>query len=107
MGRHEPGPSINRKRSSLCAIEEPSVAHALDLARGELRVAAVERVVHVVVDRVETRLRTRVLPLGAAGRWRLLSRGVGDEVVRLGAPLVERVLEVEPVAGLVGGRLAL
>ena len=41
------------------AVEQPGVAHALRLAGGELRVAGVVRVVHVVVDRVEARAPSR------------------------------------------------
>src|SRR5215210_3389422 len=63
--------------------------------------ARVERVVDVVVDRVEARRGARVLAGRAAGRRRLLRRRVGDEVALRAAPAVEGVLEVQPVADLV------
>ena len=50
------------------AIGRPRLVHALGLTRSELGVATVERIVHVVVDRVETRRRTRIPAHGAAAR---------------------------------------
>src|SRR5262245_46314918 len=65
-----------RRRAAVRAEEEPLVLHPCGLSRGELRVAGIERVVHVVVDRVEPRLLAAVLTLRAAGRRDQLGRRV-------------------------------
>jgi hypothetical protein len=65
------------------------------------------RVVHVVVDGVKTRLaRARVTADGAARAGARLGRRIGDTVTRAGAAALEGVVQTEPVAGLVRGRLA-
>ena len=80
--------------------------HPLRLPRGELGVAGVERVVHVVVDGVGAGSRACVLADRAAGRRRLLGGRVVDEVAGLVAGAIEGVLEVEPVSRLMRERLA-
>ena len=88
-------------------VQQPGVLHSLGLSGGELREARVVRVVHVVVDRVESGGRAGI-PAGlATERGGLLGGRIGDEVTALVALAEERVLEVEPVAGLVDERVAL
>src|SRR6266508_1789617 len=87
-------------------VRRPHVAHPGALARGELVVAGVVGVVHVVVDRVQARQRAGVAALGAAARRAGLRRGVAHLVVRRGATALEGVVQPEPVAGLVGRGLA-
>src|SRR5204863_9645260 len=67
----------------------------------ELVVAGVERVVHVVVDRVRARRRARVEALRTTGCRVPLRGRVGDVVALVVATALERVQEAEPVAGLV------
>src|SRR5829696_5798141 len=57
-----------------CAPVQPGVLHAGGLAGRELVVTGVERVVHVVVDRVDTGLGAGVLTLRAAERGDALRR---------------------------------
>src|SRR5215203_801752 len=59
-----------------CAPVQPGVLHAGGLAGRELVVTGVERVVHVVVDRVDTGLGAGVLTLRAAERGDALRRRV-------------------------------
>src|SRR4029450_4989865 len=96
-----------RTRRASRSEQQPGVAHALRLAGSELRVAGVERVVHVVVHRIEPRGRARVLAVRASGCRCLLCRGVVDEVALGVAAAEEGVLEVEPVTDRVRARLAL
>src|SRR5262245_21550366 len=88
---------------------QPVVARPLSLSLGQLRVALVVGVVHEVVDGIEARLAgARVLrPVrrAAAGRD-ALGRGVVDLVALRVTGALERVVEPEPVAGLVYGREA-
>ena len=89
----------------LDAVEE--VVHAVLLALGELLVAGVVAVVHVVMDRVDASLWAGVLARGAAAGDLALSRGIGNEVTFGRAILIlEDVEETEPMTGLVGGSAA-
>jgi hypothetical protein len=68
----------------------------------ELGVAGVVRVVHVVVDRIETRIaRAAVLALRATARRDELARPVVHPVARRATPALERVIQPEPVHELV------
>src|SRR5689334_5757896 len=87
-------------------VRGPHVADPGALPRRVLVVARVVRVVHVVVDRVETRQRAGVPAGRATARRAALRRGVTDRVVRARAATLERVVEPEPVPGLVRRRLA-
>ena len=62
-------PVIHTGSELRSSVVEPGVLHAQGLARSELRVARVVRVVHVVVDRVEAGLGAGVLAGRAAGSW--------------------------------------
>src|SRR5215204_6441541 len=73
-GRLRAGPFCAKTGNALCAPVQPGVLHAGGLAGSELVVTGVEGVVHVVVDRVETRLRAGVLTLRAAERGDALRR---------------------------------
>src|SRR5262245_24161369 len=77
------------------AVVQPGVPHSLDLAGGELGVAGIVGVVHVVVDRVEPRLTAGVLALWASAGRDLLGRGVVDEIALGVASAGERVLQVQ------------
>src|SRR5215207_11758564 len=68
-----PAPFAPKRLTGLCAPVQPGVLHAGGLAGSELVVTGVEGVVHVVVDRVETRLRAGVLTLRAAEPHRTLA----------------------------------
>src|SRR3954470_21601821 len=69
------------ERGGSGAVRRPHRADPGALARRELVVARVVRVVHVVVDRVQTRQRAGV-PAGRAATARAaLGRSVGDLVV--------------------------
>ena len=83
---------------------EPLLGHALRLTGGELRVASVVGVVHVVVDRVHARSRARVLSDRAARGREALRRRVVDTVARGRAAVLERVRHAQPVADLVRTR---
>src|SRR5918995_3166824 len=87
--------------------EQPRVIHAVGLAFRELRVTAVERVVHVVVDRIQTRGLARVLADRTATRRCPLGGRVRDSVARWAALALERVGQIQPVADLVRSGLAL
>src|SRR3954464_1247586 len=69
------------------------VLHPVSLSGRELVVAGVERVVHVVVDRVGARQRARIEPFGTTGSGRALRRRVGDVVALVVAAALERVQE--------------
>ena len=86
-------------------VRGPHLRHPRGLAPGELGVAGVVGVVHVVVDRVQPRQRAGVRPSGS--RWSaLLCAGVSlTSSLVLGAAALERVVEPEPVSGLVRGGL--
>lgn len=90
------------------AVSGPVRVNASLLAGGELLVASVIRVVHVVVDGVDTGLAgAGVTADGAARGGRGLGGGVGNQVAGAGAAALEGVVEAEPVTDLVGGGVAL
>lgn len=114
---------------NLSTVLGPVAVQAGNLASGELLVAStgetqvsitlpswkfvrggrensLVRVVHVVVDGVNTAAGARVTTNGASRAGAGLGRGVGDTIARAGAATLEGVVETEPVTGLVGGGLA-
>src|SRR5918999_4866849 len=82
------------------APAKPCVLHPQGLAGGELVVATVVRVIHVVVDRIDAGLAARVLTHRAAVRRDRLRRRVLDVIAPVVAGAVEDVVQVEPVTGL-------
>ena len=88
------------------AVGGEHLGHPGALAGREHAVAGVEGVVHVVADRVEAGQRAGVAADRAAARGAALRRRVGDLVVPRRAAALERVVEPEPVPGLVGRGLA-
>lgn len=91
--------------SRLClvlgAVGVPLVVHAGLLTGGELLVTGIVRVVHVVVDGVDSSTGAGVASGRAARSSSLLGRGVGNRVTNGAAGALEGVLETEPVADLV------
>jgi hypothetical protein len=96
------GPSTPRGRLSSRAIEQPGVAHSLRLSGRELRVAGVERVVHVVVDRTVPAGRT-LPPMTPACVGRTLAGSEGcpgalNEGSAVGSALIASTVFGESVA---------
>ena len=85
----------------------PSSLHPGRLAGRERVEAEVIAVVHEVVDQVRPQsvVRTTVDRIAEEVRIRLAGR-VGDLVALLAAPALERVVQAQPVARLVGERVA-
>ncbi len=93
---------------NLSTVSVEEAHHASGLARGELLVAGVDGVVHVVVDGVKARnARARVTASGASRRRAVLSRSVVNLVTGAVAAALEGVEETHPVADFVGGGTAL
>jgi len=91
-------------------VLSPQVLDPSDLSLGKGSVASIDRVIHVVMDRVKTSLSGTTI-LGRAGRAAVgadaLHRGIGDVVaVARAAVALEGVQESEPVARLVHRRHA-
>src|SRR4051812_7403123 len=99
-GRTHAGP-LSARNLPLGAEEEVLLLHSLGLAGGELEVAGIVRVVHEVVDRIESRFEAGVPADLAPERRPLLGGRVGDVVALRVTTALERVVEAEPVAGLV------
>ena len=79
---------------SLSTVLGPVAVQAGDLASGELLVASIVGVVHVVVDGVKAGQAARVTADGAARRRTRLSGSVGNTVVGAGAATLEGAIEL-------------
>ena len=61
----------------------------------------VVRVVHVVVDGVESGARACITSRGATAGWRGFRRGVVHHVPHTGAPALEGMIEANPMSSFV------
>src|SRR6476661_6831940 len=92
-----------RYRSVPLSVGHPGVLRSDDLAGREAIHARVVRVVHEVLDRVESCLAGAAVATGRAAEGRrCLCRCVADVVALTRAAALERVVEPEPVPRLVG-----